>query len=195
MAEPEKPIPVKLFTGVLCPDPKALQPVKSVLMERFGPIDFESDRFPFDLTRYYEGEMGPGIGRWFWSFDRLIDPATLPEIKLFTNTVELDFSKDGGRVVNLDPGYLDYHKVILASVKDRAQKIYLSQGIYADPTLFFLKGRFYSYEWSLPDFRTATYHPVFLKIRNRYKEKLRTSGAGTRKSSPKLTIDIPDVSG
>ncbi|MCD4655220.1 DUF4416 family protein [bacterium] len=174
MGEPTSPQPVKLFTGVLCPHETILDDVRQQLEERFGEIDYVSDSFSFNLTDYYEPEMGPNIVRWFWSFRELIDPGILPAVKLFTNEVEKKFA-DGksNRRVNLDPGYLDYYKMILASVKDRAQKIYLSQGIYADPTLYYLKGRWYPYDWSLPDFKPATYHPIFMKMRLLYRHNLR----------------------
>jgi Domain of unknown function (DUF4416) len=173
MGRPGKPVPVKLFTGILCAKPELLEKLQLVLVSHFGDIDFQSNRFKFSLTDYYDYEMGSRIGRWFWSFERLIDPGDLPDIKRTTNSIEDDFTQDGNRMINLDPGYLDFHKLILASVKDRAQKIYLSKGIYADPTLYYLKGKFHSYDWSLPDFRTDEYYALFSDIRTRYKNALK----------------------
>jgi len=80
---------------------------------------------------------------------------------LISNKVEQDFSENGKRLVNIDPGYLDFHKVVLASDKERGQKIYLGNGIYADPTLYYSKGRFHPYDWSLPDFKEETYYPEY----------------------------------
>jgi len=181
MGKPDNPQPVKLFTGVLCPDEKIFNDVKNILEARFGSIDYASDLFPFDLTDYYEPEMGHNIQRCFWSFQELIDPGILPEIKLFTNEVEKKFSDaDQRRRINLDPGYLDFYKMVLASVKDRAQKIYLSGGIYADPTLYYLKGHWYPYDWSLPDFKTQVYYPIFMKMRLLYRDNLRTFNRGNK---------------
>jgi len=109
----------------------------------------------------------------------LIDPGRLPEIKWFTNALERDFAIDrGGRCINLDPGYLDFYKMVLASVKERAQKIYLSRGIYADPTLYYLKGRWHAHEWSLPDFKQGRYTAVFQTMRALYKEAMREVESG-----------------
>ncbi len=174
MGKSVPPIPVKLLTGVLCTDEAICRMAQMILEAEFGPVDYISSRFQFDLTNYYEREMGNGLGRWFWSFQKLIDPGRLPEIKLFTNAVEMQLAEESNRRINLDPGYLDFHKLILASVKERAQKIYLSHGIYADPTLFFLKGRFYFYDWSLPDFKTDAYLGVFAEIREIYRQNLRS---------------------
>ncbi|MBN1357002.1 DUF4416 family protein [bacterium] len=169
MGKPAPPAPVKLFTGILCNRTEPPPEIQIRLERALGPVDYKSPRFPFDLTDYYDREMGTGIGRWFWSFEKPIDPGQLPEIKLLTNKIEALFAEGNRRTVNLDPGYLDFHKVILASVKDRAQKIYLDKGVYADPTLFYIKGGFHSYEWSLPDFKTPVYYPVFHRIRELYR--------------------------
>ena len=173
MGKPVLPVSVKLFFGVLSSCGDLTIKARSILENRYGPIDYESEVFDFDLTRYYEKEMGYPIRRCFWSFNGLIDPGQLAEIKRFSNFIEMFLAVDGKRKINLDPGYLDLHKVILASVKERAQKIYLSDGIYADPTLYYLKGKFHSYDWTLPDFRTEMYCPVFHHLRNLYLENLR----------------------
>ena len=174
MGDPVRPQVVKLFTGVLCGKPELLADIRQLMEQEFGAVDYVSPSFPFDLTNYYESEMGKGIERYFWSFERLIDPARLPDIKLLSNEIEDRFADTlGNRPVNLDPGYLDFYKMVLASVKERAQKIYLGKGIYADPTLHYLKGKWYAYDWSLPDFRPDTYHQVFSEIRELYRLGLR----------------------
>jgi len=174
MGDLQQPQPVKHFTGILSSRADLLPEFKKRLISEFGDIDYQSEEYVFDLTNYYEPEMGSGIKRWFWSFHRLIDPIELVDIKLFTNELELSFADDNGnRPVNLDPGYLDFYKMVLASVKDRAQKIYLGKGIYADPTLFYLKGKWYHYDWSLQDFKLELYHPVFQQIRVLYRENMR----------------------
>ncbi len=173
MGKPVPPVPVKLFTGILTNDSDVYKKAQDDMVRQYGPVDFVSGPYGFDLTNYYEEEMGRDLRRYFWSFRRLIDPGNLPEVKLFTNEVEDRLGSSTGRRINLDPGYLDFHKVILASVKERAQKIYLSGGIYADPTLYYLKGRFHCYEWSLPDFRDERYYGDFMEIRERYRRDLR----------------------
>ncbi len=174
MGKPVIPVPVKVFTGVLTAKDSILKDVRAELEGRLGSIDVISQKFPFDFTDYYQQEMGSDIHRLFWSFEKLIDPGRLPEIKLFTNEVEAHFSSAGTkRMVNLDPGYIDFYKLVLASVKERGQKIYLARGIYADPTLYYLKGNWYSYDWALPDFRTPVYYPVFQRIRDIYRQQMR----------------------
>jgi hypothetical protein len=174
MGKTVQPGPVKIFTGVLTADSQILPAVREAMERRLGPVDFISDAFDFNQTDYYESEMGKHIRRWFWSFENLFDPGRLPEIKLFTNHLEDSFCRrESKRTVNLDPGYLDFYKLVLASVKERAQKIYLSKGIYADPTLYYLKGKWHAFDWSLPDFKQNIYYGVFQNIRDRYRQKMR----------------------
>ena len=169
MSKPEKPYPVKFFVGILTARPECLAETESQLTEAFGPIDYRSRPLPFDVTNYYEKEMGANLERIFLSFENLISPDELPSIKVKTDAIEERLAADGPRRVNIDPGYLDYHKVVLASNKTGGQKIYLSQGVWADMTLHYTKGRFVPFEWSFPDFKKGIYEKMFMEIRARYK--------------------------
>jgi hypothetical protein len=166
---PSAPDAVKLFIGVLYSDEALLGKAQEALMERFGPVDFVSEPIPFDMTDYYQDEMGGPIQRKFLSFQELIDPGRLAEIKMTTNRIEEELAVNGRRKVNLDCGYMDVCKVVLASAKYNGQKIYLGQGIYADPTLHYEKGHFSPYPWSFPDFKTGRYERFFLRIRELFK--------------------------
>lgn len=139
----------------------------------FGPRDLLSERFIFDFTDYYEPEMGSPLYRIFISFENLIRPGRLAEIKRLTNIIEDLFARNGKRCINLDPGYLDLDKFVLASAKYAGQKIFLGGGIYADPTLYFYQKAFHAYSWSFPDFRTDVYRKFFLEARVLYKQKLK----------------------
>jgi hypothetical protein len=164
MTQPKTPDPVKLFTGTLYSSADALAKTKAILESKFGAIDYESPPYAFDVTDYYEPEMGKGLHRIFWSFERLIAPDGLIEAKLFTNGVE----GEGKRSVNIDPGYLDYYKVVLASAKFGGQKLYLGQGIYGDIVLWYEKGAFKPFIWGFPDFKNGRYDEALLEIRRRY---------------------------
>lgn len=173
--KPTDPQPVKLFIAALFSDEERLEQALEECQQAFGPIDYRSDRFLFDVTDYYEPEMGAPIHRQFVSFEELISPGGLANYKVQTNTIEDSLAENNNRKVNLDTGYMDYHKVVLASAKYNGQKIYLDHGIYADPTLYYRKGTFHPYEWSFPDFKSSTrYYDSLLEIRQRYKEQLQS---------------------
>ncbi|MYB93332.1 DUF4416 family protein [Candidatus Poribacteria bacterium] len=171
-----RPQPVKAVMGVLTAEPGLLSTVYDELIQHLGPIDFTSELLPFTSTNYYEVEMGPDIHRQFISFERLIDAGTLAEMKLFTNTVEQNFIRQEpdreARRVNLDAGYLCLAKLVLASTKDHAHRIYLCDGIYAEITLRFYRKTFQPWEWSYPDYRLPTYIAIFNKIREIYRGQL-----------------------
>ncbi len=167
--EPLPPPLTKLFCGVLFTEENLLEKARQFMVEKFGEIDFESERFTFAVSEYYKPEMGWPIFRLFWSFEKLIDPSKLAQIKLDCNELENKIAVGGKRKVNLDPGYMDYDKIVLASAKYNWQKIYLDKGIYADPTLRYEKGHFHPFPWSFPDFKDGQYEKVFLRIREIYK--------------------------
>ena len=169
------PQPVKAVIGVLTATPDLLPDVYAELAARLGPIDFTSALMPFTGTTYYETEMGPGIHRQFISFEGLIDAGRLAEIKRFTNRVEqtwaLQTPEGAARRVNLDAGYLCFAKLVLASTKDHAHRIYLQDGIYAEITLRFYRKTFQAWEWTYPDYRHPTYIAIFNQIREIYRNQ------------------------
>jgi len=176
MAAPKSPLPVKLIIAALYFDENRLNAAREKLLQHFGPVDFTSPPFPFALTDYYVPEMGAPIMRLFYGFKQLISPGDLAKIKLTTNALENELSLNGQRQVNLDPGYLDPDKLVLASAKYNGQKIYLAAGIWADLTLHYEKGHFSAYPWSFADFRSGEYEKTFLRLREIYKAQLKRGG-------------------
>jgi len=171
MAHTVAPTTVKLFVVTLHREQEALAGAMALLQERWGFTDFVSEDFPFDFTNYYEAEMGKDLARRIYSFERLITPDQLVDAKLFTNEVEDKYNGETGRRVNLDPGYIDNFKLVLASAKFGGQKIYLRNGIYADMTLVMFKGKWESFNWGFPDFKSRRYDDALCKIRDIYKRQ------------------------
>lgn len=178
MAEPQPVLPVKLFVAVLYREEAILPVVRERLVALFGDIDYTSPAFPFPFADYYAEEMGSPLFRIFYSFRTLIDPAAIRMIKQQTNALEQELAEQGNRRVNLDPGYVDYGKVVLASMKGHNQKVYLGDGVWADINLLYEKGRFQPLPWTFPDFRHGTYDRVLLHLRARYKAALRAGARG-----------------
>ena len=142
---------------------------EAMMSERFGPAARSSEVIRFDFTVYYEPEMGPNLLRKFLAFERPVDAAELAGIKLWTNALEDRFAAEPGfavrRPINLDPGYVAPSKLVLATTKDHAHRIYLGQGIHAEVTLTFLKGAFEPMPWTYPDYRTEAYRRFFEQVR------------------------------
>ena len=109
------------------------------------------------------------------TFSRLQCPSRLPEWKLSCVRVETECSSPANlRIVNIDPGYLDFYKLVLASAKFQGQKVYLGKGVYADPTLYYDKG-WKSCDWSFPDFKSGRYDEFLTGVRRSYKNKMRNA--------------------
>jgi hypothetical protein len=169
--------PVKLFVGVLVSDPKMVTPVRERLVESFGPIDHASAVIPFDFTDYYAVEMGDAVDRVFYSFESLIEADRLSDIKRMTNALEEQMKPSlpsVQRPVNLDPGYVEHAKVILASTKNFYHRIYLGRGIFAEVTMHFKNNTFQFFPWTYPDYQSRDYQEFFLRIRHIYRSQLRT---------------------
>jgi hypothetical protein len=169
--------PVKLFIGVLVSHSRLIPDVQQRLSGAFGPIDHRSPVIPFDFTDYYEPEMGDIIDRIFFSFERLIEADQLPEIKRQTNQLEEELApllQSVKRPVNLDPGYIEQAKVILASTKNFYHRIYLGRGIFGEVTMHFKNNTFQFFPWTYPDYQSKDYQEFFLKLRHIYRSQLRT---------------------
>jgi hypothetical protein len=169
-------IPVKLFVGVLVSDAGLIPDIVTRLSDLYGPIDHRSPVIPFTCTTYYASEMGEAIERLFFSFERLIEADHLAEIKRQTNSIEEDMAPRlelVKRPVNLDPGYIEQAKVILASTKNFYHRIYLGKGIFGELTMHFRNNEYQFLPWTYPDYQTKDYQEFFLKMREIYRSQLR----------------------
>jgi hypothetical protein len=173
MGTAREPIPVKLMASLLTAEPALLVEVKAALARLFGPIDFESEWLPFDHTDYYSPEFGSGLQRQIVTFVRLVSPAELPSIKRQTNDLEWALASGEKRRVNIDPGYVSLGKLVLASTKDHAHRLYLDKGIYGEGTLTYQQGRFRPWAWTYPDYGSDLYCAMFGQIRERYRAQIR----------------------
>jgi len=162
------PYPVKLISGVIASSPVLFSEIEKKLTKSFGAIDYRSCIIDFDCTDYYSAEMGKDLKRRFFSFKKLIDPGKLSELKLKTNKMELLFAKSTRarkRIVNIDPGYINDAKLVLASTKDYNHRLYIANGIYQEITLTFQSSSFRPFDWTYPDYRTDDYIVIFNHIR------------------------------
>ncbi len=190
-ARPQDADPVKLFVAVLWAPSGPLQHVIENLCSHWGEIDFVGADHSFDMTDYYEPEMGGNLSRRLVSFLRLVPPDSLCSAKHICNEIEDRYAGEKGRLVNLDIGYLDHNKVILASFKGAGQKIYLGNGVWADMVARYRNGRYTPFEWTFPDFRDGRYDHELLQIREAYLKQLRPgrrTGPASGKTNPKRRV-------
>jgi hypothetical protein len=165
------PGPVKLFVGMLSNEIPLFDELVQNLEGVYGPVDLESPVWPWEHSEYYTDEMGARLKRKFVFFQRLITPGAISEIKVTTNEIERRYLNErGGRRINLDPGYLDSAKLVLASTKDFSHRIYLDRGIYGELTLIYSDSDYQPLPYTYRDYRSEEYLSVFRKARDLYKD-------------------------
>lgn len=174
MSQVKTPDPVLLIMGVLHQSDSELDPVIARLESNFGSLLHLSDPIPFTFSDYYDKEMGSNLQRRLLAFYDLIAPERLAKIKRVTNVIEDDHcDRDGGRTINLDPGYISLFHMILASCKAFAHRPYLGMGVYADLTLLWKHGKFETLPWTYPDYADKKLMDILTDYRSRYVDMLK----------------------
>ncbi len=173
MGQPRSPEPVKIILGMFSVHRELFEQVCRELVPHWGEVDITSELFPFEHTDYYQQEMGKHLLRRFVSFKPLIDSTCLPDYKHFSNLIEKRFAKRNKRRINLDPGYLNFYQLVLASTKNFAHRIYIGKGIFAELTLQYKKGTGWKdLPWTYPDYRDTATKDFFIQVRRRYQRQL-----------------------
>ncbi|MDD5614193.1 MAG: DUF4416 family protein [Candidatus Omnitrophica bacterium] len=168
----KKAFPVKLIMAMLANKEHFFSEAERLLEKRLSDIDYRSNILNFDYTDYYKEEMGDCILRKFISFRKLITPDRIKDLKIYTNKIENIFRVNKKRALNLDPGYLNEGKVVLASTKDNLQRFYLGKGIYAEITLYLKNENYEHFMWTYPDYRTDEYKKIFKNIREIFRKQI-----------------------
>ncbi len=183
MGVPCEPAPAALIAGITFAGRDVLESVLEILQADFGPLEFSSPEFAFDMTDYYLDEMGENLDKQFFCFRDPVALERLPEIKLRTNGIELRLAREeDGKIyrrANIDPGYVTLSKLTLATTKDYSHRIYIGRGIYAETTLRFVRGTFVPVETTYPDYRTPATIGFFNEVRQHVK---RNRSSWTRKN-------------
>ena len=170
-------IPVKFFLGLIYSQEVSKWDLERELQKRFGVIDRKSPVLDFSgFTDYYAPEMGPKLFRSWWSLYQLEEPGKLPELKHLSNQLEDDYlksSENSGRIVNIDPGYINEARVVLASCKDFSHRVYLGQNIYGEITLIYRGDGFKPVEWTYPDYQCPEALRYFQTLKDDYRKQLK----------------------
>ena len=175
MSHPQPAEAVKLIASLFSGEGRTLGDTVRALSEKYGKIDYISAPVPFAYTDYYTKEFGNSLIRRLVAFHRLIRPEALPDIKLWTNSLECRLSEEGWRKVNVDPGYLARAHLILATGKGYSHRPYLRDGIYADLTLVYRNKAFKTLPWTYPDYAGAAIIGMLTRIREKYILQLRAT--------------------
>jgi hypothetical protein len=169
MGEIHHPAPALLLVAVTYRFDAAVVCASEWAIGNFGPVAYASETFDFTETDYYAATMGTNLKKKFFTFERLIDTGTLSDIKRNSNAWEAEYAALKWHVetrpVNIDPGYITPAKLVLASTKDHAHRIYLRDGIFAEVTLVYRQRKWQPLEWTYPDYRRDDYQQFFTECR------------------------------
>lgn len=169
----------KLIVGVIYHEPEILEKAMARLVEEFGPIEDVSEEFSFsaEFSEYYDEEIGGEGMRRIYSFRDTVDPARQASIKEMTNSIEAELSEDGRRLINLDPGFINHGRLMLATTKATGFRVPLERGIYTELTLYWSRGGWQKFPWTYRDYQSERVQKFITGVRARYlaqrREKLR----------------------
>ena len=105
------------------------------------PSRCASPRFAFRETDYYTADDGPRADQMLLGLRAAPRSGRIERVETAGHSLGGRICRAGRhaepRPLNLDPGYITLAKLVLASTKDHAHRIYLGQGIFAEVTLLF----------------------------------------------------------
>lgn len=143
-----------MVTGVLYGSEDRFRWVLEKTVALWGEPELVSEAFLFDITDYYR-DIAPCLFRRFLGFRGLRGAGELADWKRLSCALELESRTP--RDVNIDPGYVDGARLVLASTKNHAHRIWLRDGIYAEVTLRFKFGKWLPFDYTFPDFAEGRY--------------------------------------
>ena len=170
----------KLIVGVIYNDMDIYRRAIDMLTEAFGEIEDESEHFSFseEFSDYYDEELGGRGMRVIFSFRDTVEPDRQAEIKKATNEMERILSEDGRRLINLDPGFINHGRLMLATTKAAGFRIPLADGIYTELTLFWARGAWHKLPWSYRDYQSERVQKFITSVRSKYLKQRKVDNKG-----------------
>lgn len=170
--DPQPDRPACLIAAVLASGPDALEEAVAGLIRRVGPLLVRGPIYDFAaFSRYYEGEMGPGLVKQLLCFEALTPPHRLAAIKTETMALERELAQRTGGVerrrANIDPGLVSPHSLVLATTKASGHRICIAPGLFAEITLLYERGAYRPMPWTYRDFRSDAAQEILTQIRER----------------------------
>jgi hypothetical protein len=173
----------KLIIGVIYHDEEVLREAMRILVEEFGEVDLVSEEFSFsgEFSTYYDEEIGGEGFRRIYSFKNTVAPDRQADIKIRTNEIEASFSVDGKRKINLDPGFINHGRLMLATTKETGFRVPLKDGIYTELTLFYARGAWQKFPWTYRDYQSERVQRFITEVREIYLAERRENLAKSSK--------------
>jgi hypothetical protein len=173
VSSPRPDHPAFLFTAVLFAPGVDTKKILNELQDKIGEPLAVSREVDFVWSDYYEPEMGKGLKRIFVAYRKIVQRDEIVAVKRTTDQVEKEYSREGKRTVNIDPGLICMENLILATNKPFFHRIYLTDGVYAEVTMFYKHGTYTPIEyWTYPEYRSTPVLEFFNGVRDMLAKKL-----------------------
>ncbi|HUV29923.1 MAG TPA: DUF4416 family protein [Acidobacteriota bacterium] len=172
MARIQIPPPGRLVISIIYSHIDAVADSLVQLEKQFGRIQCETVDIPYTHNDKYSEEMGEGLMRRFFSFEKPVARDALPEIKAACRKIERQLGDRVDdytfRTVNIDPGILSPDNLVMASHREYNHRIYLARGVFAETQLIWARGKFTRLPWTSPDFCHDEAVDFFLRVRQTF---------------------------
>lgn len=173
MSTPKEPLPGLVVLSLFSARWDDFWPALRTRMEAYlGPMETEGKPLPFTATTYYQEEFGAPLERRLLGFVQVVPQERLREIKLWSHALEQEYTRNGRRVFNLDPGLLTQERFVLATGKNFTHRIYLGRGVFADLTLLYQAGQWQCLPWTFRDYADPALQAQLNMLRHGYRVKL-----------------------
>jgi Domain of unknown function (DUF4416) len=177
MGARKNPPKAKLIIALLLRDVGQFETLKVRLESEFGGTDVEGLPRPFTSTAFYANELGESHFRAFLAFRDLVPRESLGPIKLTTNRIEAEgLHGQGLRSFNLDPGLVTLGQLFLATTKDQRQRVYVGDGIYIEPTLYYQDRAWKTFPWTYPSYASGDYFEFLSQARAALADTIKNQG-------------------
>jgi len=154
-----KPAPsVHPLVAVMFTTEEQKQKVIEHFNERFGRVLGSGPIYLVtDYTDYYAAEFGSHLRKQLFVFETPVSLENYHRIKVWSNQIEIEPKSKPGfpRMVNIDPGYLEPSKLVLFSTKNYSHRVYIADGIFAEVTMLYARGKFVKLPWTYADYYWA----------------------------------------
>lgn len=181
--------PAAFLCAVMARGAEAVDEAVAALASRFGGVRGRSPTWAFDMSGYYEAEMGPGLAKGLVWLGDPIDPEKLAGRKRQSLAFERERAVEGAggdlrRAVNVDPGLLSEESLVLATTKASGHRVAIGAGLWAEVTLRFERGEYRPLPWTYPDYQQPEVGEFLLGVRRRLRERRRGRGSGATGGAP-----------
>mgnify|MGYP005697226419 CR=1 FL=1 len=167
MSRPSSPKDTILFFGVLFNSDYKIDKFLSISKQKYGNYFYKEINY-FPMAQYYSSEMGEQdkLSRAFMIFTTPYKREELIETKLWANELELKFSKNNNRLINIDPGYISLENCILSTCKSYSHRVYLGDGVYSELVYQYINSQMEPLDWTYPDYLEDEVKNLFKWSRN-----------------------------